>query len=80
MELTPDKNGLLEAMHVVVPSHELHSIISDGLEAGRPFPTPADPATWAAVQACLAHRDQLATLNPHLIVTVRGAGYRFAEG
>ncbi len=39
MELTPDKNGLLEVMHVVVPSHELHSIISDGLEAGRPFPT-----------------------------------------
>ncbi|WP_297495294.1 AraC family transcriptional regulator [Acidocella sp.] len=38
MELTPDKNGLLEVMHVVVPSHELHSIISDGLEAGRPFP------------------------------------------
>jgi hypothetical protein len=37
--------------------------------AGRPFPTPADPATWAAVQACLAHRDQLATLNPHVIVT-----------
>lgn len=39
MELTPDKGGLLEVMHVVVPSHELHSIISDGLEAGRPFPT-----------------------------------------
>jgi AraC-like DNA-binding protein len=39
MELTPDNSGLLEVMHVVVPSHELHSIISDGLEAGRPFPT-----------------------------------------
>jgi hypothetical protein len=37
--------------------------------AGRPFPTPADPATWTAVQACLAHRDQLATINPHVIVT-----------
>ena len=37
--------------------------------AGRPFPTPADPATWAAVQASLAHRDRLATLNPHVIVT-----------
>jgi hypothetical protein len=36
---------------------------------GRPFPVPADPATWDAVQACLRHRDQLATLNPHLIVT-----------
>ncbi len=39
MELTPDKAGVLDAMHVVVPSHELHSILSDGLEAGRPFPT-----------------------------------------
>jgi hypothetical protein len=37
--------------------------------AGRPFPAPADPATWTALQACLAHRDQLATLNPHVIVT-----------
>jgi hypothetical protein len=35
----------------------------------RPFPTPADPATWAAVQASVAHRDRLATLNPHVIVT-----------
>lgn len=38
MGLTPDKSGLLEALHVVVPSHELYSIISDGLEAGKPFP------------------------------------------
>jgi hypothetical protein len=37
--------------------------------AGRPFPIPADPATWAALHACLAHRDQFATLNPHVIVT-----------
>jgi hypothetical protein len=36
---------------------------------GRPFPVPADPASWDAVQACLRYRDQLATLNPHLIVT-----------
>jgi hypothetical protein len=36
---------------------------------GRPFPTPADPPTWIALQACLDHRDQLATLNPHVIVT-----------
>jgi hypothetical protein len=35
----------------------------------RPFPVPVDPATWAAVDACLAHHDQLATLNPHVIVT-----------
>ena len=36
---------------------------------GRPFPVPADPATWDAVQAGLQHRSQLATLNPHVIVT-----------
>jgi len=39
MELKPDKTGALEVMHVVVPSHELHAIISDGVEAGQPFPT-----------------------------------------
>ncbi len=39
MELTPDEGGEVEAMHVAVPSHRLYSIISDTLEAGRPFPT-----------------------------------------
>lgn len=39
MELTPDEGGHLEAIHVVVPSHKLYSIISEGLEVGRPFPT-----------------------------------------
>ena len=37
--------------------------------AGRPFPTPLDPATWAALDACLRHRDAQHTLNDHLIVT-----------
>src|SRR3954447_9269955 len=37
--------------------------------AWRPFPTPLDPASWAALTTCLEHRDQLGTLNPHLIVT-----------
>lgn len=36
---------------------------------GRPFPTPLDPATWAALGSCLEHRDQLGTLNPHVILT-----------
>lgn len=48
---------------------------------GRPFPVPVDPATWAAVEACLAHRDQLATLNPHVIVTrVTRTGDKPADG
>ena len=37
--------------------------------SGRPFPTPLDPATWAALDACLLHRVELHTLNPHLVVT-----------
>lgn len=36
---------------------------------GRPFPTPLDPATWAALQACMAHRGRQRTLNPHVLVT-----------
>jgi hypothetical protein len=37
--------------------------------AGRPFPVPLDPVSWAAVQDCLRHRADLRTLNPHVIVT-----------
>jgi hypothetical protein len=37
--------------------------------AGRPFPTPLDPPTWTALQACLANREEMGTLNPHVIVT-----------
>jgi hypothetical protein len=37
--------------------------------AGRPFPTPLDPVSWAALEDCLHHRDVLHTLNPHVIVT-----------
>lgn len=37
--------------------------------AGRPFPMPLDPASWEAVQACSRLREDLHTLNPHLIVT-----------
>ena len=36
---------------------------------GRPHPVPLDPASVAAVEACLAHRAGLGTRNPHLIVT-----------
>ena len=37
--------------------------------AGRPFPTPLDPVSWAALEDCLRHRAGLRTLNPHVIVT-----------
>jgi hypothetical protein len=68
--------GLLALPHAA-SSAQIRNLTIAGLDrrqrtlalTRRPFPTPADPATWAAVQACLAHRDQLATLNPHVIVT-----------
>ena len=68
--------GLLALLHAA-SSAEIRSLAVTGVDdrkrtitlPGRPFPAPADPATWDAVQACLRHRDQLATLNPHVIVT-----------
>jgi hypothetical protein len=35
----------------------------------RPLPTALDPASWSALQRCLAHHETLMTANPHLIVT-----------
>jgi hypothetical protein len=68
--------GLLALLHAA-SSMQIRALTITGVDhlhqtvalAGRPFPAPADPATWTALQACLAHRGQLATLNPHVIVT-----------
>jgi len=35
----------------------------------RPHSVPLDPLTFAALERCLAHRQQLGTANPHVIVT-----------
>src|ERR1700761_7009338 len=35
----------------------------------RPHPVPLDPASWRALQRCLAHRESQRTANPHVIVT-----------
>lgn len=35
----------------------------------RPHPVPLDPLSFAALERCLAHRQQLGTENPHVIVT-----------
>lgn len=35
----------------------------------RPHPVPLDPASWAVVQRCLAHRQAWPTDNPHVMVT-----------
>lgn len=35
----------------------------------RPEPVPLDPASWAVLQRCLAHRQTIHTTNPHVVVT-----------
>lgn len=35
----------------------------------RPHPVPLDPASWLALERCLALRAELGTHNPHLLVT-----------
>lgn len=35
----------------------------------RPRPVPLDPATWTALQRCLAHRQARNTLNGYVLVT-----------
>ncbi|MBV9023941.1 MAG: site-specific integrase [Streptomycetaceae bacterium] len=35
----------------------------------RPHPVPLDPASWAVLQRCLAHREAWPTANPHVMVT-----------
>ena len=45
--------------------HQEHTIRLDG----RPHPVPLDPASWAVLMRCLAHRRTQHTRNPHAIVT-----------
>ena len=47
---------------------------------GRPQPTPLDPWTQAAIQACLAHRHALRSANPYLIVTLQTKATRAPSG
>lgn len=37
----------------------------------RPHPIPLDPPSWAAVERCLAHREDQKTDNPHVMVTLQ---------
>ncbi|MGH9087266.1 MAG: hypothetical protein ACRDYZ_04025 [Acidimicrobiales bacterium] len=68
--------GMLAMLHALNVS-ELASLRVDDVDlvartirvTGRPHPVPLDPASVAAVEACLAHRRALGTRNPHLIVT-----------
>lgn len=68
--------GLLALMHAFT-SIELRHIRVEDIDLpgqtirvdGRPHPVPLDPASLAAIGACLTHRGALRTPNPHLIVT-----------
>jgi hypothetical protein len=68
--------GLLTLIHGA-SNAELRALTVDGIDRGtrrarlgrRPQPVPLDPATWAALERCLAYHQQLRTSNPHLLVT-----------
>ena len=68
--------GLLALLHAA-PSQDLRNLKVTDIDATartirlgrRPHPVPLDPASWHALQRCLEHREQLATRNPHVIVT-----------
>jgi site-specific recombinase XerD len=67
--------GLLAMLHAASAA-ELRGLHTDDIDAvhrtvrlgHRPQPVPLDPATWAALQRCLTHRDQLRTVNGHVLV------------
>jgi hypothetical protein len=68
--------GLLALLHAASNAQLRSLTISDAGHAhrtlklaGRPFPAPLDPVSWAALEDCLRHRAALSTLNPHVIVT-----------
>ncbi len=68
--------GLLTLIHAA-SSAELRGLAITDIHPGRrtirlghrPHPTPLDPATWAAIERCLAYCGQHHTANPHLLVT-----------
>ncbi|MGH3192519.1 MAG: hypothetical protein ACRDOL_35785, partial [Streptosporangiaceae bacterium] len=68
--------GLLTLIHGA-SSEELRALTIGDIDPAaqavrlgrRPQPVPLDPATWAAVERCLAYHQQLGTGNLHLLVT-----------
>ena len=68
--------GLLALLHGAA-SRELRLLRIDDIDQAvrsarlgdRPQPVPLDPVSWAALERCLAHREQLRTDNPHVVVT-----------
>jgi len=70
--------GLLALIHAAT-TQEIRHLTVEAIDLpaqavtlrGRPQPTPLDPWTWAAVEACLAHRQTLNSTNPYLLVTLQ---------
>lgn len=68
--------GILALLHAA-SSTELRLLRIDDIDqrgrtirlGRRPHSVPLDPLSHAALQRCLAHRDALGTMNPHVIVT-----------
>lgn len=68
--------GILSLLHGASP-RELRLLRCDTIDDqkctirldGRPLPVPPDPASWAVLTRCLAHRLSQRTRNPHVIVT-----------
>lgn len=68
--------GMLSLLHGASP-RELRLLRCDMIDDqkrtirldGRPLPVPLDPASWAVLTRCLAHRLSQRTRNPYVIVT-----------
>lgn len=68
--------GMLALLHGA-SSREARLLRADDIDhqtqalhlGNRPHPVPLDPASWAVLQRCLAHREQQRTANPHVIIT-----------
>ncbi|HEY8983721.1 MAG TPA: integrase [Streptomyces sp.] len=68
--------GMLALLHGA-SSREVKMLQTDDLDfharttrlGDRPHPVPSDPASWAGLERCLAHRESQRTGNPHVMVT-----------
>ena len=68
--------GLLSLLHGASVS-ELRTLTINNIDTAtrtvrlgrRPYPVPLDPLSFTALERCLAHRSELGTENPHVLVT-----------
>lgn len=77
--------GLAALLHAATTSELQHLTVTDVDHPARKIhlghrrhPTPLDPFTWQALQACLTHRQQVGTANAHVLITTRTQAIRDA--